>query len=213
MQTVDRIVEVLEEAGIDHVFGIPGGDTGRIYKALYDKQDKIKVVVARDEQTAACMAEMYGRLTGRPGLFGAIEAALGSSPMVIITDITTYGVPPGHGSIQCGGGEYGNFDIAAIFKAVCKFTAVAHSPGEGVQAVQRAIKHAITGRPGPTAAVLAIAAMRSEITDETFPRIYDTRGYLQNAVSIAHPSDVERAVDMLLTAQRPVIVAGNGVHA
>src|SRR5712691_9692255 len=72
----------------------------------------------REEQTAACMAEMYGRLTGRPGvfmaqgcyaastgLFGAIEAALGSSPMVIITDITTYGVPPGHGSIQCGGGE------------------------------------------------------------------------------------------------------------
>jgi acetolactate synthase I/II/III large subunit len=226
MQTVDRIVEVLEEAGIDHVFGIPGGDTGRIFKALYHKQDKIKVVVARDEQTAACMAEMYGRLTGRPGvfmaqgcyaastgLFGAIEAALGSSPMVIITDITTYGVPPGHGSIQCGGGEYGNFDIAAIFKAVCKFTAVAHSPGEGVQAVQRAIKHAMTGRPGPAAAVLAIDALRGEITDETFPRIYDTRGYLQNAVSIAHPSDVERAADMLLTAQRPVIVAGNGVHA
>ena len=70
MQTVDRIVEVLEEAGIDHVFGIPGGDTGRIFKALYHKQDKIKVVVARDEQTAACMAEMYGRLTGRPGVAG-----------------------------------------------------------------------------------------------------------------------------------------------
>ena len=79
--------------------------------------------------------------------------------------------------------------------------------------MQRAIKHAITGRPGPTAAVLAIASMRGEITDETFPRIYDTRGYLQNAVSVAHPSDVERAADMLLTAQRPVIVAGNGVHA
>src|SRR5215471_17678899 len=162
MQTVDRIVEVLEEAGIDHVFGIPGGDTGCIFKALYHKQDKIKVVVARDEQTAACMAEMYGRLTGRPGvfmaqgcyaastgLFGAIEAALGSSPMVIITDITTYGVPPGHGSIQCGGGEYGNFDIAAIFKAVCKFTAVAHSPGEGVQAVQRASSMRSRAAPVP----------------------------------------------------------------
>lgn len=226
MQTVDRIVEVLEEAGIDHVFGIPGGDTGRIFKALYDKQDKIKVVLARDEQTAACMAEMYGRLTGRPGvfmaqgcyaastgLFGVIEAALGSSPMLILTDITTYGVPPGHGSIQCGGGEYGNFDIAAIFKAVCKFTAVAHSPADGVQAVQRGIKHAITGRPGPAAVVLAIEALRGEITADTFPRIYDTRGYLQNAVSVAHPSDVERAADMLLTAERPVLVAGNGVHA
>ncbi|MGQ4807784.1 putative thiamine pyrophosphate-containing protein YdaP [Candidatus Entotheonellaceae bacterium PAL068K] len=226
MQTVDRIVEVLEEARIDHVFGIPGGDTGRIYKALYAKQDKIKVVVARDEQTAACMADMYGRLTGKPGvfmaqgcyaastgLFGVIEAGLGSSPMVVITDITTYGVPAGHGSLQCGGGEYGNFDIAAIFKATCKFTAVAHSPGEGVQAVQRAIKHAITGRPGPTAAVLAIDALRGEITDETVPRIYDTRGYLQNAVSVPLASDLERAADMLLTAQRPVVVAGNGVHA
>ena len=49
MQTVDKIVEVFEEAGIDHIFGIPGGDTGRIFKALYHKQDKIKVVVARDE--------------------------------------------------------------------------------------------------------------------------------------------------------------------
>ncbi|MCZ6875595.1 MAG: thiamine pyrophosphate-binding protein [bacterium] len=226
MQTVERIVEVLEEAGIDHLFGIPGGDTGRIYKALYHKQDKIKVVVARDEQTAACMADMYGRLTGKPGvfmaqgcyaastgLFGVIEAGLGSSPMVVITDITTYGVPSGHGSLQCGGGEYGNFDIAAIFKATCKFTAVAHSPGEGVQAVQRAIKHAVTGRPGPTAAILAIDALRGEISEETFPRIYDTRGYMQNAVSVPHPSDTERAAEMLLSAKRPVIVAGNGVHA
>ncbi len=226
MQAVDRIVEVLEEAGIDHLFGIPGGDTGRIYKALYNKQDKIKVVVARDEQTASCMADMYGRLTGKPGgfmaqgcyaastgLFGVIEAGLGSSPMVVITDITTYGVPPGHGSLQCGGGEYGNFDIAAIFKATCKFTAVAHNPGEGIQAVQRAIKHATTGRPGPTAVVLAIEALSGDITDETFPRIYDTRGYMQNAVSVPPASETERAADMLLSAKRPVIVAGNGVHA
>ena len=226
MRTVDKIVEVLEEAGIDHVFGLPGGDTCHIFKALYGKQDKIRVVLARDEQTAACMADMYGRLTGKPGVFmaqgcyaastglvGVIEAGLGSSPMLVITDITTYGVPPGHGSLQCGGGEYGNFDIAAIFKATCKFTAVAHSPGEGVQAVQRAIKHAVTGRPGPTAAVLAIESLRGEITDDTFPRIYDTRGYMQNAPTVPHPSDIERAVERLLGAERPVIVAGNGVHA
>lgn len=226
MRTVEKIVNVLEEAGIDHVFGLPGGDTGQIFKALHGKQDKIRVVLARDEQTAACMADMYGRLTGKPGvfmaqgcyaastgLFGVIEAGLGSSPMLVITDITTYGVPPGHGSLQCGGGEYGNFDIAAIFKATCKFTAVAHSPGEGVQAVQRAIKHAVTGRPGPTAAVLAIESLRGEITNDTFPRIYDTRGYMQNATTVPHPSDVERAIERLLAAERPVIVAGNGVHA
>jgi acetolactate synthase-1/2/3 large subunit len=55
--------------------------------------------------------------------------------------------------------------------------------------------------------------LRGEITDETFPRIYDTRGYMQNAISIPHPSDTERAADMLMTARRPVIVAGNGIHA
>ncbi len=45
MRTVDKIVAVLEEAGIDHVFGLPGGDTGQIFRALYGKQDKIKVVL------------------------------------------------------------------------------------------------------------------------------------------------------------------------
>ena len=87
MQTVDRIVEVLEEAGIDHVFGIPGGDTGRIFKALYHKQDKIKVVVARDEQTAACMAEMYGRLTGRPVVFMAQGCYAASTRIGIVNGI------------------------------------------------------------------------------------------------------------------------------
>ena len=82
-----------------------------------------------------------------------------------------------------------------------------------MQSVQRAIKHAVTGRPGPTAAVLGIGALVGDITDETFPRIYDTRGYMQNAISIPHPSETERAADMLLTAKRPVIVAGNGIHA
>ncbi|MEE8290970.1 MAG: thiamine pyrophosphate-binding protein, partial [Candidatus Tectomicrobia bacterium] len=64
-----------------------------------------------------------------------------------------------------------------------------------------------------TAVVLAIEALSGDITDETFPRIYDTRGYMQNAVSVPPASETERAADMLLAAKRPVIVAGNGVHA
>ena len=125
MRTVDKIVDVLEEAGIDHVFGLPGGDTGQIFKALYGKQDKIRVVLARDEQTAACMADMYrppdrqaGGVHGA-GLLRRLHRAVRrhrSGPRaarrcLVITDITTYGVPPGHGSLQCGGGEYGNGEI------------------------------------------------------------------------------------------------------
>jgi hypothetical protein len=61
----DKIIETMTEAGIDHVFTIPGGGMGRIFSALYDHRDKIKVILTRNEQTASCMAEMYGRLTGQ----------------------------------------------------------------------------------------------------------------------------------------------------
>ena len=61
------MVRVLEEAGIEFVFGMPGGDTGRIFDALYDST-KIKTILVRHEQVGSIMAEMYGRLTGKPGV-------------------------------------------------------------------------------------------------------------------------------------------------
>src|SRR5438046_9424713 len=61
------VVRVLEEAGIEFVFGMPGGDTGRIFDALYDSR-KIKTILVRHEQVGWIMAEMYGRLTGQPGV-------------------------------------------------------------------------------------------------------------------------------------------------
>ena len=63
----EKICDVLIEAGIDHVFGIPGGATVPIWDALFDRQDKIRVLLARHEQAASCMADMYGRMTGKPG--------------------------------------------------------------------------------------------------------------------------------------------------
>lgn len=90
----EKICDVLIEAGIDHIFGIPGGGTIPIWNALYDRQDRIRVILARHEQAAACMADMYGRLTGKPGAlmgqgafigssggFGILEAYLSSSPI------------------------------------------------------------------------------------------------------------------------------------
>ena len=80
------LVRVLEEAGIQFVFGMPGGDTGRIFDALHDSRE-IQTILVRHEQVGSIMAEMYGRLTGKPGvvmgqgiflacnaLFGTLEA-------------------------------------------------------------------------------------------------------------------------------------------
>ena len=77
----ERIVDVLIEAGITHFFGLPGGAVMEIYKALHDRQDEISVVVPRDEQTASCMADMYGKLTGRPGVFAGQGGFAGTTGM------------------------------------------------------------------------------------------------------------------------------------
>ena len=99
--TPDMIVDVLADAGITHLFGLPGGATMELYKALHGRENQIFPVVPRDEQTASCMADMYGKLTGKPGvfaaqggfagstgMFGVIEAHLAHSPMVVLTKIT-----------------------------------------------------------------------------------------------------------------------------
>jgi acetolactate synthase I/II/III large subunit len=82
MKAYDKICDVLIEAGIDHVFGIPGGGTLEIWNALNCRQDKIKVILTRHEQAAACMADMYGRLTGKPGVL------IGQGPFIASVFLT-----------------------------------------------------------------------------------------------------------------------------
>ena len=95
----ELIVQTLEEAGVEYVFGIPGGGTGQIFNYLYGKEDRIKVILVRHEQSAAIMADAYARATGKPAVvmgqglfigsnasFGIMESMLSSSPMVVLTD-------------------------------------------------------------------------------------------------------------------------------
>jgi len=221
-----KIVETLIEAGIDHIFTIPGGAMSPIFPALGDYQDRIKVILTRNEQTASCMAEMYGRLTGKPGviagqgpfvasagLFGLMEGYLTSTPMLALADVTEYGSFALHAPFQCGTGDYGGLDLKEIFKGTTKFVTVATSPLEAVQGVQLAIKHAVSGRPGPTACLFRVPSLKGELTAENLARIFPISKYLKVGKPAASPGDLERAADMLLTAQRPVIIAGNGVHA
>lgn len=160
MKASEKIVEVLIEAGVEYVFGMPGGGTVPIWDALYDKQDKIKCILVRHEQAAACMADAYGRLTGKPavlmgqgpfiasnGAFGILESDLYGSPMIVLTDTSDGGFSQ-HGNYQSGTGEYGSYDLVNIMRGMSKFTSYAVTPEEAVHGVQLAIKHAVTGRCG-----------------------------------------------------------------
>ena len=73
----EAIVRVLEQAGIEFVFGMPGGNTGwSIFRALDGYRDRIRTVLVREEGLATVMADVYGRLTGRPGVWSAQAAFL-----------------------------------------------------------------------------------------------------------------------------------------
>lgn len=221
----DKICDVLSEAGIDHVFGIPGGGTIPIWNALYDRRDKINVILTRHEQSASCMAEIYGRVTGRPavlmgqgafiassGGFGILEGFLSNTPMVVLTDTSEMGTFSQHASYQSGTGEYGSFDIRDILRAMSKFTTYAVTPEEAVQGVQLAAKHAVAGRPGPACVVMRSHAINGEIDEKRIPQIHPTAGYLKTGRTVAPREDIDQAVGLLVNAQRPVIIAGNGVH-
>ena len=220
----EMIVQFLEEAGVEYVFGIPGGGTGQIYNLLYGKDATIKTIVCRHEQAAAIMADAYGRATGKPAVimgqglfmasnasFGIMEAMLSSSPMVVITETSDGGVAM-HPANQSAAGEYGSIDITSIFKTMTKYTTHATNGKEAALGTQLAIKHSTTGRPGPTAVVLRSAAFASEVDVESPPFIHHTSGYLNTAKPQSAPADVEKAVEILSQSRRPVIVAGNGVH-
>ena len=134
------VVRVLEEAGIQFVFGMPGGDTGRIFDALYDST-AVQTILVRHEQVGSIMAEMYGRLTGKPGvvmgqgiflacnaLFGTLEAVKGASPMLLLGDFTDMAPFMHHlGWVKDGqrrrgnrfiASELGRYDYARIAQAM-----------------------------------------------------------------------------------------------
>ena len=223
-QASELIVQFLQEAGIDAVFGIPGGGTGQIFTHLVGKAPAINTYLTRHEQTAAIMADAYARAAGKPAVimgqglfmgsnaaFGIMEAMLSSSPMLVLTDTSDGGVGQ-HPANQSGAGEYGSIDLHNIFRAMTKYTTLATSPKEAALGAQLAIKHAVSGRPGPACLLMRTAAIGGEVDLETPPFIHDTAGYLNTAKPQAAPQDIERAVEMLAQSQRPVIVAGNGVH-
>ncbi|MCH8282413.1 MAG: thiamine pyrophosphate-binding protein [Chloroflexi bacterium] len=220
----ELIVQALEEAGVEYVFGIPGGGTGQIFSLLYGKEDRIKTILVRHEQVAAIMADAYGRATGRPaaimgqGLFigsnatfGIMEAMLSSSPMLVITDTSDGGVAF-HAANQSGAGEYGSIDLPTIFKTMTKYTSLATTPKEAVIGIQLALKHATSGRPGPACVVMRSAAIGGEVDMETPPFVHNTAGYMNTAKPQSAPQDIEKAVEILSQAKRPIIMAGNGVH-
>jgi acetolactate synthase I/II/III large subunit len=219
------VARVLAEAGIEYVFGISGGHTGRIVSGLSQVQNQVRMMTVREESLAGVMAEVYGRLTRKPGvmigqgpwvlgngLLGTLEAYLSSSPMVLLTDFSDAPCFTLHAPYQQATGDYGSWDARRAFGGVTKQVMQAQEPIAAVQATQLAIKHAMSGQPGPVAVLFSHDALAGNVAPDSQPILYPTRFYLPSPLPPADPAQIAAAADKILAAERPVVIAGNGVR-
>ena len=222
--TSERLVAELEALDVEYVFGYPGGRAIELLDELPDSG--ITVVRPRDEREASVMAEFYGRYHGKPGVLtgqgpwigslgaiGQMEGRLASSPMVALTEASERGDYSTLAPYQQSRGDYGGLALPKILDGITKEWWFPRTPTETIRSVQLAFKHATAGRPGPTAVILDGSAITAEMPAESTPAVWDSQAQVRNWRSKPTDGDVEEAAAALAAADRPVIIAGNGVHA
>ena len=220
----DAVITALAEGGVRYVLGMPGGLTGPLWRAMY-RHPVIRAIQVREESIGALMAEAYGRFTGQPAVVmgqgewiagnagqGYLEALLGSSPLVILTEMSDGASLSHHAPYQSGTGDYGTWDARRALAGVTKRVMVSHSPTQAVQHTQLALKHALTGQPGPVAVIYHSSALQGRVGPTSVPRIYPTDAYLPAPSRSIDQEALDAAARTVRAAARPVIVAGNGVR-
>ncbi len=220
----DAVITALAEGGVRYVLGMPGGLTGPLWRSMY-RHPVIRAIQVREESIGALMAEAYGRFTGQPAVVmgqgewiagnagqGYMEALLGSSPLVILTEMSDGASLSHHAPYQSGTGDYGTWDARRALAGVTKRVMVSHSPTQAVQHTQLALKHALTGQPGPVAVIYHSSALEGRVGPTSVPRIYPTDAYLPAPTRSVDQEALDAAALVVRGAARPVIVAGNGVR-
>jgi acetolactate synthase-1/2/3 large subunit len=214
----DVVVENLAAAGVDKVFGVPGGAMIPFHTSV-EKHAKIDFVLARHEGGAAFMADCYARVTGGLGvccattgpgatnlMTGVGAAYMDSIPMLVIT-----GMNPteswGRGDFQectpCAG-----VNTTEMFKSVCKSSEVVISEKTLQQRLRNAITTAVSGRPGPVHLAIPRDLWGRRVTPE--PLILSRCIPSPPAPSVRA---VERVAKLLLESARPLVIYGGGTSS
>ncbi|MGJ0486495.1 MAG: acetolactate synthase 3 large subunit [Methylomicrobium sp.] len=208
------LVQSLKDEGVEYIFGYPGGAVLHLYDALFQQQD-IKHILVRHEQGATHSADGYARATGKPGVVlvtsgpGATNAITGiataymdSIPLVVISGQVSMPV--------IGSDAFQEVDMVGISRPCVKHNFLVKDVNKIAETVKKAFYIATTGRPGPV-----VVDIPKDITDPRikvpyhYPKKVSIRSY--NPTVIGHKGQIKKAVDLLLTAERPVIYSGGGV--
>ena len=205
------LMVALEKEGVKEVFGLPGGANLPMYDELY--KSNIRHILVRHEQSAAHMADGFGRVSRKPGvcfatsgpgatnlLTGIATAQADSAPMVAVT-----GQVPVK---MIGKDAFQESDIIGMANPAVKYSYQPRTPEEIPEIVKKGFYIAETGRPGPVLLDIPKDVQQNE-GKFTFPDEVRISGY--------HPwtdpdiPSIEKAIQLLLTSEKPIILAGGGV--
>src|ERR1700736_3739971 len=201
----DLLVAALEHEGVDRIFGVPGEENLDVVESL--RNSKIKLILTRHEQAAAFMAATHGRLTGTPGVCmstlgpgalnlstGAAYAHLGAMPMIMIT---------GQKAIMTA--KQARFQIVDVIASMRPLTKMARqivSPASIPAIVRDAFRVAMEERPGPVHLELPEDVAGEETEDVPVVPLHPIE------LPVAPAAALDRAAEMILKAQRPLIMLG-----
>ena len=211
MRAIEAAVHVLEKEGVTQAFGVPGAAINPLYAALR-KHGGIAHVLARHVEGAAHMAEGYTR--ARAGNIGVCIGTSGPAGTDMITGL--YSAQADSIPILCITGQaprarlykedFQAVDIESIAKPVTKWAVMVREPALVPRVFQQAFHIMRSGRPGPVLIDLPFDVQMAEIE-------YDLETYAPLPVykPAATRAQIDRAIEMLNAAERPLIVAGGGV--
>lgn len=207
------VVKFLEDEGVDHLWGYPGGAVLPIYDALDTTATKLQHILVRHEQAATHAADAYSRATGKPGLVlvtsgpGATNAITGlataymdSIPLIVITGQVPTGL--------IGLDAFQEVDTVGISRPIVKHNFLVRDVADLAVTLKKAFYIATTGRPGPVLIDIPKDIQNAK-TDYVYPESVSIRSY--NVVTKGHSGQIRKAIDLMMSAERPVFYTGGGV--
>lgn len=207
MKGSDLFVKCLENEGVEYVFGVPGEETVDLMDSL--SRSRIKFIVTRHEQGAAFMADMYGRMTHRPGvclatlgpgaanlITGVADAQLDKAPLVAVT---------GQAGLEKTHKESHQYiDMVAMFRQITAWNSRITRPDFIPEIIHKAFDIAID-RPGS----VHIELPEDIATEDSKKEPLFKRG--RPHMTMYDEQDLKKAAEMIRESSMPVILAGNGV--
>ncbi len=215
----DYVASFLAEAGVEHVFGLTGGAVMHLFDSVA-KSKKITPIFVHHEQSAAMAAEAYARITNNLGvamvtqgpgatntLTGLCCAWLDSIPCLFFSgqarrSLAAYGKPVRQVMPQA-------IDIVSLVKPITKYAVMIQDPQMIRYELEKALYLAKKGRPGPVWIDVPLDCQWVPIDPDSLPRFEPP---VEATPPLSSSEEIEKCLIWIEEAQRPLILAGNGIH-